>query len=175
VNILTSNSGDDRRPLVGSPQQDRRLVLTDRRFLGKSHNYFSTWKDGSTSELIMTFGDSLLQALGTGLCERSVPPIHSRRSRLCGPAAHSRALVRSLRNSGKCLRNCFLLTDWIFPRAFRQKGHSVYLSLFSGSRTVVQRVPQKLWEVPIVSCPQSVCGGITLIVPLSSGTKKKPK
>src|SRR6266481_692533 len=104
VNILTSNSGDDRRPLVGSPQQDRRLVLTDRRFLGKSHNYFSTWKDGSTSELIMTFGDSLLQALGTGLCERSVPPIHSRRSRLCGPAAHSRALVRSLRNSGKCLR-----------------------------------------------------------------------
>jgi hypothetical protein len=90
------------------------LVLTDRRFLGKSHNYFSTWKDGSTSELIMTFGDSLLQALGTGLCERSVPPIHSRRSRLCGPAAHSRALVRSLRNSGKCLRNCFLLTDWIF-------------------------------------------------------------
>jgi hypothetical protein len=120
----------------------------------------------------MTFGDSLLQALGTGLCERSVPPIHSRRSRLCGPAAHSRALVRSLRNSGKCLRNCFLLTDWIFPRAFRQKGHSVYLSLFSGSRTVVQRVPQKLWEVPIVSCPQSVCGGITLIVPLSSGTKK---
>ena len=76
---------------------------------------------------------------------------------------------------GQAPSNCFLLTDWIFPRAFRQKGHSVYLSLFSGSRTVVQRVPQKLWEVPIVSCPQSVCGGITLIVPLSSGTKKKPK
>jgi hypothetical protein len=76
---------------------------------------------------------------------------------------------------GQVPSNCFLLTDWIFPRAFRQKGHSIYLSLFSGSRTVVQRVPPKLWEVPIVSCPQSVCGGITLIVPLSSGTKKKPK
>jgi hypothetical protein len=174
VNILTSNSGDDRRPLVGSPQQDRRLVLTDRRFLGKSHNYFSTWKDGSTSELIMTFGDSLLQGLGTGLCERSVPPIHSRRSRLCGPAAHSRACPLAPQ-FGQVPSNCFLLTDWIFPRAFRQKGHSVYLSLFSGSRTVVQRVTQKLWEFPIVSCPQSVCGGITLIVPLSSGTKKKPK
>src|SRR5258708_29383257 len=110
VNILTSNSGDDRRPLVGSPQQDRRLVLTDRRFLGKSHNYFSTWKDGSTSELIMTFGDSLLQALGTGLCERSVPPIHSRRSRLCGPAAHSRASGRSLRMLGRRLEIGFLLT-----------------------------------------------------------------
>ncbi|MEY2606103.1 MAG: hypothetical protein QOH31_3919 [Verrucomicrobiota bacterium] len=175
MNILTSNSGDDRRPLVGSPQQDRRLVLTDRRFLGKSHNYFSTWKDGSTSELIMTFGDSLLQALGTGLCERSVPPIHSRRSRLCGPAASFSCFGPLAPQFGQVPSNCFLLTDWIFPRAFRQKGHSVYLSLFSGSRTVVQRVPQKLWEFPIVSCPQSVCGGITLIVPLSSGTKKKPK
>ena len=63
----------------------------------------------------MTFGDSLLQALGTGLCERSVPPIHSRRSRLCGPAAHSRALVRSLRMLGRRLEIGLLLTELNLP------------------------------------------------------------
>jgi len=81
----------------------------------------------------MTFGDSLLQALGTGLCERSVPPIHSRRSRLCGPAAHSRALVRSLRNSGKCLRIASCWLTGFFRAPFGRKG-TAYISVFSQAR-----------------------------------------